>query len=75
MRIHPRRLLVATFIAGALVPAATAQAAPSQERCDVRLERIEDRFREIEERRGYDAAVAWWDARWARYHERCVIGA
>ena len=75
MRTHPRRLLAATFIAAALVPGATAQAAPSQENCDARLERIEDRFRQLEEQRGYDAAVAWWDDSWARYHERCIIGA
>ena len=39
----------------------------------VRLERIEERFREIEDRRGYEAASEWWDERaWPTYYERCV---
>lgn len=80
-----RRILAGVFLAAALAPAASAQAstagAPAtsihaavpQERCDQRLERLEARFYEIAERRGYEAATAWWDKRWEAYHERCVV--
>ena len=44
-----RRIALAGVVAAAaLGSAAPAQAAPPAERCDARLERIEDRFREIE---------------------------
>jgi hypothetical protein len=67
-------------VAGVLVAAALSSAAPAQappadkaERCEQRLERLEHRFREIEERRGSDAASPWWnDHAWPKYYERCV---
>ena len=75
--IHRRgRIAVAGILAAAaLGSAAPAQAAPADqaERCETRLERIEARFRQIEERRGYDAASKWWnDHAWPTYYERCV---
>ena len=74
--IHRRaRLAVAGILAAAaLGSAAPAQAAPADnaERCEARLERIEQRFREIEERRGWEAAAEWWDQRWARYYAHCL---
>ena len=75
--IHRRgRLAVAGILAAAaLGTAAPAQAAPADqaERCEAGLERIEHRFREIEERRGWDAAAEWWnDHAWPKYYERCV---
>ena len=42
------------------------------ERCET-IEQFEARFREIEERRGYEAAVAWWDKRWPKYHDTCLL--
>ena len=72
---HRRRLLVAALVAAATIgSAAPAQASADTERfsCDERLERIEARFRVIEERRGYEAASAWWQERWQRYYERCL---
>ena len=64
-------------LAGVLAAAALGSAAPAQadnaDRCDAKLERIEQRFREIEERRGYDAATKWWNEHgWPQYYERCV---
>ena len=64
-------------VAGIFAAAALTSAAPAQadktERCADRLERIETRFRVIEERRGYEAASEWWnDHAWPRYYERCV---
>lgn len=74
--IHRRgRIAVAGILAAAaLGSAAPAQAAPADkvERCEARLERIEDRFREIEERRGWYAAAEWWDKAWANYYKRCL---
>ena len=75
--LHRRgRLAVAGILAAAaLGSTAPAQAAPADQadRCEARLERIEQRFREIEERRGYDAATKWWNEQgWPQYYERCV---
>jgi hypothetical protein len=64
-------------LAGILAVTALGSAAPAQadktDRCERRLERIEHRFREIEARRGYDAATKWWENAWRRYHDRCVV--
>ena len=64
-------------IAGILAAAALTTAAPAQadktDHCEAKLERIEHRFRVIEERRGYEAASQWWnDHAWPKYYERCV---
>jgi hypothetical protein len=64
-------------VAGILAAAALGSAAPAQadkaDRCEAKLERIEARFRVIEERRGYEAASQWWnDHAWPKYYERCV---
>jgi hypothetical protein len=72
---HRRRLLVASLVAAATIgSAAPAQASSGTAHadCDTRLERIETRFREIEERRGYEAASAWWQVRWQAYYQRCL---
>ena len=42
-------------------------------RCEGAVERLEAKFRQIEEQRGYDKAVKWWDKAWAEYHDRCVV--
>jgi len=75
MRIsaRSRRLLAATFLAAALVPAASAQADAPQEQCDVRLDRLQAQFYDMAERRGYEAASDWWSARWHAYHTSCVM--
>ena len=75
--IHRRgRLAVADILAAAaLGSAAPAQAAPavSPDRCEILLVQTEDRFREIEERRGWYEAADWWNEHgWPRYYERCV---
>lgn len=75
--VHRRgRIAVAGILAAAaLGSAAPAQATPadSAKRCEARLERIEHRFRQIEERRGYEAASQWWnDDAWPKYYQRCV---
>ena len=67
-----RPAIAAVAVAAALVPAGVAQAAPA-DKCEGAVEQLETRFREIEEQRGYDAAVKWWDGAWRKYHDRCVI--
>jgi hypothetical protein len=62
--------------AGALAAAALAGAAPAAQAhpvrdCDAKLERLETRFRQIEERRGYEAATEWWQTAWQRYYKQC----
>jgi hypothetical protein len=68
-----RRLLAATFVAAALVPAASAQADAPPEQCDVRLDRLVAQFYDMEDRRSYDEASDWWAARWQAYHTSCVM--
>ena len=75
--IHKRGRIA---VAGILAAAALGSAAPAQahgvpdkaERCEARYERIVERFRQIEERRGWEAASEWWnDHAWPKYYERC----
>ena len=69
-----RRLAIAgVVVAAALGSAGSAQADPSDERCADRLERLEAKFRTIEEKRGYDEAVEWWPSHWRAYYERCEV--
>jgi hypothetical protein len=63
--------IAALAVAAALVPAGSAQAAPVD--CEGGAEAVEQQFREIEAKKGYDAAVKWWDGAWRKYHDRCVI--
>ena len=63
--------IAALAVAAALVPAGSAQAAPVD--CEGGAEQVEHQFREIEAKKGYDAAVKWWDGAWRKYHDRCVI--
>lgn len=66
--------------AGILAAAAIGSAAPAQAdagatpgHCDVRLERLEAQFYDMADRRGYEAASEWWQARWHAYFQSCVI--
>jgi hypothetical protein len=70
--IRSRRLAIAGItVAAALGTGGTAQAAPVD--CAGGAEQLEQQFRQIEEKKGYDAAVKWWDGAWRKYHDRCVI--
>jgi hypothetical protein len=74
-----RRLATAAVIAAAAIGAAApAQAdydgvAGKADRCEQGVEQLEQRFREIEAKHGYDAAVKWWPKAWAKYHDRCIV--
>jgi len=65
--------------AGVLAAAAIGSAAPAQAEtsgtpadCDIRVERLEAQFAAMADRRGYEAAVGWWDARWHAVYTSCI---
>ena len=64
-------VIAAFAVAAALGSAGSAQATPVD--CEGGAEQVEQQFREIEAKKGYDAAVKWWDGAWSKYHDRCVI--
>jgi hypothetical protein len=66
-----RRLAVGAMLAVAAIGSA-APAPASAADCDTRLERLEAQFYEMADRRGYEAASEWWQARWHAYFESCV---
>ena len=69
-----RRLAIAGIAAAAALGAGgTAQAAPSEEHCEARLDQLVAQFYDMADRRSYEAASDWWQARWRAYHESCVI--
>ena len=69
-----RRLAVAgVAVAAALGAAGSAQAEPSAEHCDARLDKLVAQFYDMADRRSYEDASDWWQARWHAYHESCVI--
>lgn len=74
IRTRGKLALVAVLAASAIGSAAPAQADVQTARldCDAGLERLEARFREVEERRGWEAATKWWDRHWKAYYERCL---
>jgi hypothetical protein len=73
-RTRSRRLAIAGVVAAAaLGSAGSAQAAPSAEHCDARLDKLVAQFYDMADRRSYEAAADWWDQRWHAYYESCVI--
>jgi hypothetical protein len=72
IRMRGRLAIVATLAAAAIGSAAPAQADAEPKNCDTGVERLEQRFREIEEQRGYEAATKWWYVHWHAYYERCL---
>jgi hypothetical protein len=69
-----RRLAIAGAVAVATLGAvAPAQAAPGAEHCDARLDKLEAQFYDMADRRSYEAASEWWEARWHAYFQSCVI--
>ena len=75
IRTRSRRALAVAGVAAvtALGSAGAAQAQPSAEHCDARLDRLEAQFYDMADRRSYEEASDWWQARWQAYHRSCVI--
>jgi len=67
----PRLAIAGITVAAALGTGGAAQATPVD--CEGGAEQLEQQFRQIEDKKGYDAAVKWWDGAWRKYHDRCVI--
>lgn len=64
--------LVVAAASGAVAPAhADPGANPGD--CGVRLERLEAQFYAMADRRSYEDAADWWQARWHAYFESCVV--
>ena len=72
-RIRSRLAIAGVVAAAALGSAGSAQASPSAEHCDARLDDLVAQFYDMADRRSYDAATEWWEARWHAYYESCVI--
>jgi hypothetical protein len=72
-RIRTRLALVAALATAAIGSASPAYADSTPADCDVRLERLEAQFYDMADRRGYEAASEWWEARWHAYFQSCVI--
>jgi len=71
-----RRLAVTAAVVAAAIGSAApahASAANTPAYCDVRLDRLEAQFYDMADRRSYEAASKWWDARWHAYFQSCVI--
>jgi len=71
-----RRLAVGAIVVmaaiGAAAPAhANVDAAAAD--CDARLTKLEAQFYEMADRRSYEAASEWWQARWHAYFQSCVL--
>ena len=75
IRTRSRRALAVAGVAAvaALGSSGAAQAQPSAEHCDARLDKLEAQFYDMAERRSYEAASDWWQARWQAYHRSCVV--
>ena len=74
MRIsNRRRLSIAALVTVAAVGSAAPAQADAADVCDVRLDRLEAQFYDMADRRGYEQASDWWQARWSAYHQSCVL--
>lgn len=70
-----RRLATAAVIAAAAIGAAAPAQADNggkPDPCEGGEQRLEQQFREIEAKRGWEAAAKWWDKAWERYYESCL---
>jgi hypothetical protein len=74
-RTRRRLTLVAMLAAAAIGSAAPAHAdvTATAADCDVRLDRLVAQFYNMADRRSYEAASEWWQARWHAYFESCII--
>ena len=67
------RLAVVAVLAAAAIGSASPAQAQTPADCDVRLERLQAQFYDMESRRGWETASEWWQARWHAYFQSCVI--
>jgi hypothetical protein len=68
-----RLALAALCAAAAIGSAAPAQASDGGQDCDARLDSLIEQFYDMADRRSYEVATDWWQARWHAYHTSCVM--
>lgn len=76
MRKLNRRLSVAALVAAAAISSsvpAQANTDTTPADCDVRVERLVAQFYDMEERRSYEDAADWWEARWHAIFQSCIL--
>jgi len=73
--LRGRLALVATLAAAAIGSAAPAHADvdTTSADCDARLTKLVDQFYDMADRRGYEPATEWWQARWHAYFQSCIV--
>jgi hypothetical protein len=64
-------MLAVASIASAAPAHADVDAAGAD--CDTRLTKLVDQFYDMADRRGYETASEWWQARWHAYFQSCVL--
>ena len=68
-----RRLAIAAVCAAAAFGSAVpAQANDGGQDCDARLDNLIAQFYDMADRRTYEDASDWWQARWHAYYTSCV---
>jgi hypothetical protein len=68
------RIALAALCAAATIgSAAPAQASGGGgQDCDARLDNLIAQFYDMADRRSYEDAAEWWQARWHAYYQSCV---
>jgi hypothetical protein len=71
-----RRLSLGAVLAVAAIGAASpaqANVDAAAADCDTRLVNLEAQFYDMADRRSYEAAAEWWQARWHAYFQSCIL--
>jgi hypothetical protein len=71
-----RRLSLGAILAVAAIGAASpaqANVDTAAADCDARLVNLEAQFYDMADRRSYEAASEWWQARWHAYFQSCIL--
>jgi hypothetical protein len=74
IRMRARLALVAILAVASMASAAPARAdvGATAADCEARLAKLEAQFYDMADRRGYEAASEWWQARWHAYFQSCI---
>ena len=75
IRTRARLALVAILAVASMASAAPARADvdATAADCEARLAKLEAQFYDMADRRSYEAASEWWQARWHAYFRSCVL--
>ncbi len=58
------RIVLAAILAAAAFGSASPAQAQDQADCDARLDKLVAQFYDMADRRSYEEATEWWEARW-----------